>query len=46
MSTNKAMFEMGQSVLKDEDFKAMKGVGYFGDKVKVRLAGNETIRTN
>jgi hypothetical protein len=32
---------MGRSILKDEDLKAMNGLGYFVDKYKVRLAGNE-----
>jgi hypothetical protein len=35
---------MGRSILKDEDLKAMKELGYFDDKVKVQLAGNETTQ--
>jgi hypothetical protein len=35
---------MGRSILKDEDLKAMKELWYFGDKVKVQLASNETTQ--
>jgi hypothetical protein len=31
-----------QSILKEKDLKKMKELGYFGDKVKVWLAGVET----
>jgi hypothetical protein len=34
---------VGRSILKDKDLKTMKDLGYFGDRVKVRLAGDETI---
>jgi hypothetical protein len=32
---------MGRSILKDKDWKAKKELGYYGDKVKVRLTGDE-----
>lgn len=34
--------EMGQSTLKVKDMEAMKDLRYFGNKVKVRLARDET----
>jgi hypothetical protein len=34
--------EMDWSILKDKYLKVMKGLGYFDDKFKVRLAGDET----
>lgn len=39
--TKPSYIEMGRSILKDEDLKAMKELGYFGYTVKVCLAGNE-----
>jgi hypothetical protein len=34
--------EMGRFILKDKDLKAMKELGYFSEKVKVWLVGDET----
>lgn len=34
--------QMGLSILKDKDLKAMKELGYFGHRVKVQLASDET----
>jgi hypothetical protein len=41
-STKPSYIEMGLSIMKDKDLKEMKEIGYFGDKVKVRLGSNET----
>lgn len=40
--TELSYIEMGQSTLKVEDMEAMKDLRYFGDKVKVCLARDET----
>lgn len=40
--TKPNFIEIGRSTLKDEDLKAMNDLGYFGDRVKVHVVGDET----